>query len=902
MSEFTAYFSEVRYKFERHDEGESRFSYSKQAVTSQADRILYAHMNVFQRLTLWMEQHQSHRREQRHHRDHHRDQHRDQHRADHRATGIQPSWLDRYWTQVYGWIQQAQDPSQPHAFNLAQQIRQVLSPKVFRRKTQTSDRHLSILLLLVAILCITSAIGYRFYNEPQLAVNTIAPQTLKAPAPAQVTDEAATELMRQQARTKAIPALEIDAAATQAIAKNLERLLSQGDAWRKQAGAFPFVQPSVLSTVTQRYWVQVSESEWQAAIARVESIPHGSKADTQPPTPAKIAANTTDASSQELAVLELQAYRRTYAADDFALLKSKIVRSRQSYSRVAKQLQPATSPYETTPFYDVSLLALSDEEWGQTKAIVQQSLKRMLAQGISPGLPTPHLENAVKLQLEGSAPPPLIPLSQRLMLQVIQPNLIHDELLTKLRAERAAQEVADVTVSINKGQTITERGDRITSANFAVLDHFGMSRRGVNWWGLSAFAALVSAAIALLLWIERRFHSGLRRQDYLLILLLVLSTPLLLLSHLPATNLLAIALLIGSFYGSAVGGTTMVLLSILLPMGMVSGQPSLWISAGVGGVTGAIVAGRLRSREELAKWGGAIALLQGMVYLIVHLVLSPPTPVFGLLTLAGLQTLMGIAWSIVALGVSPYLEQGFDLITPVRLAELSSPNRPLLMQLAAKTPGTFQHTLLVATLAEAAARALGDCNVELVRAGALYHDIGKMHDPLGFIENQMGGTNKHDEIDDPWVSLDIIKKHVSEGLVMARRHRLPQAIQAFIPEHQGTMQIAYFYHAAMKRSQADHTIQVNEAEFRYAGPIPQSRETGIVMLADSCEAALRSLKDTSTEDALQMLNRILRARWQDNQLIDCGLRREEMPKIAETFVTVWLQFHHKRIAYPKPLG
>jgi membrane-associated HD superfamily phosphohydrolase len=175
-----------------------------------------------------------------------------------------------------------------------------------------------------------------------------------------------------------------------------------------------------------------------------------------------------------------------------------------------------------------------------------------------------------------------------------------------------------------------------------------------------------------------------------------------------------------------------------------------------------------------------------------------------------------------------------------------------------------------------------------------------MHDPLGFIENQMGGPNKHEtEIKDPWKSAEIIKKHVSEGLVMAKKHLLPTAIQAFIPEHQGTMLIAYFYHQAEQMAQADHSIIVNEADFRYAGPIPQSRETGIVMLADACEAALRSLKDINPEQALTMLNNILRARWQDNQLIDSGLTREEMTQIAEIFVEVWQQFHHKRIAYPK---
>jgi putative nucleotidyltransferase with HDIG domain len=299
--------------------------------------------------------------------------------------------------------------------------------------------------------------------------------------------------------------------------------------------------------------------------------------------------------------------------------------------------------------------------------------------------------------------------------------------------------------------------------------------------------------------------------------------------------------------------------------------------------------------------GGVVGITQGGVYLLLSLMLSPATiPVwYVVLTGAGLQTLLGVAWSIVALGVSPYLENLFDLVTPIRLAELSNPNRPLLKRLAAEAPGTFQHTLFVATLAEAAARALG-CNVELVRAGTLYHDIGKMHDPLGFIENQMGEPNKHDLINDPWKSAAIIKKHVTEGVVMARKCRLPKAIQAFIPEHQGTMPISYFYHQAKQRAKTDPNLQVSEADFRYDGPIPQSKETGIVMLADSCEAALRSLKDTTPEEALVMINRILRARWQDDQLVDSGLTRTEMTHIAEVFVKVWQQFNHQRIPYPKP--
>ena len=134
---------------------------------------------------------------------------------------------------------------------------------------------------------------------------------------------------------------------------------------------------------------------------------------------------------------------------------------------------------------------------------------------------------------------------------------------------------------------------------------------------------------------------------------------------------------------------------------------------------------------------------------------------------------------------------------------------------------------------------------------------------------------------------------------MARKCRLPGAIQAFIPEHQGTMLITYFYYQAQERAKEDPSIEVREEDFRYDGPIPQSRETGILMLADSCEAALRSLKDASYEEALAMVNRILRARWQDKQMVDSGLTRQDMSRIAEIFVRVWQQYNHKRIPYPK---
>lgn len=774
-----------------------------------------------------------------------------------------------------------------------------------RRKDITMRRrsHNSIHYVLAVVL-LTSAIGYRFYNEPQLAVGTIAPTTLRAPDLARVTDTASTEERRIAARLGAVPVLKVDQAVNQRIYQSLQQLLDEGDALRQKAGTFPFISTATLSTATQRYLRQSSNADWTAVITRVESgnPPNGATIRLPP----AVAGNGSVNSIQQLAILELENYRRTVSAEDFSTVKRLILQNRQSYDMALATLKVSASAggghNAGKSVYIDQVFNLTDTDWLAAKVEMRRILERVLTQGIAPGLPDQLLEDAVESQAIAEIPSAAVPLAVGTLMAALEPNLTQDVEQTRRQAEQAAQAVEPVEVSVRRGELIVGAGETITQADFVLLDHFGLSQRQINWLGLTGFAALISGGIALFLLVERRFHPGLRRRDYILIMLLMLTTPLLLALGLSVTSLPAIGLLVSSFYGSPLGVVVVLLLSIALPLGMeVSGR--LLIASAAGSLLGAVMAGRLRSREELALLGGAVGFTQASVYLLTSLILSAGTGSvwYSILMASVLQGLLGVAWSVVALGISPYLEQVFDLITPSRLVELANPNRPLLKRLAAEAPGTFQHTLFVATLAEAAARSLG-CNVELVRTGTLYHDIGKMHDPQGFIENQMGAPNKHDLIDDPWKSADVIKKHVTEGLVMARKYRLPKAIRAFIPEHQGTMLIAYFFHEAQQRSQQNPQIKVDEATFRYDGPIPQSRETGIVMLADSCEAALRSLKDATPEEALSMVNRILRARWQDNQLVDSGLHRSEMHRIAEIFVQVWQQFNHKRIAYPKAVS
>lgn len=775
----------------------------------------------------------------------------------------------------------------------------------------------SSVVFAIALITLTGVMGHKLYSQPQLQEGAMARETIVAPYTATVEDTQKTELLREAARENSRQWWMVDKRVNEAVEQNLAQLLQQGNEVRKTAGNFPFFDTEVLNISTQIYLRSASEDQWKQLKVALQSG-NQNVARGQKPKPLDV-ANTTDSAIQDTQAIDtitqdpnfkqslnqLQLYRSETSLTNLRSLIKRIESKRTLYAQAqAKLAEISNLKPAATVYNDSSVLDFSDESWSKIQMGILESAQLILAQGIHPGLPSENLEYVINLHLQKSES--LVPKESKiwatkLLVNILQPNLKKDEQQTELQASEAAAKIPPVMVKVNKSQLIVKKGQEITPWNLAVLEHYRLIRREVNWLGLSYLGSAVAAAIGIYAVVEKRLKIRLRQSDRLLVLLLTLSCPSLLVFGIPFTTWSAVGLLLGSFYGPTLGITVIGLLTaLLLPMGLTVGKTAI-IAGAAGGVLGSCMAQRLRSREELAVLGFGISLTEGGVYLLLKVLLGTAfTPTSYLVFQeAGLLALSGLGWSIVALGISPYLEKLFDLVTPIRLAELSSPNRPLLKRLATEAPGTFQHTLFVATLAEAAAKEL-KCNVELVRAGTLYHDVGKMHDPMGFIENQMGGPNKHEtEINDPWLSADIIKKHVSAGLAMARKHSLPTAIQAFIPEHQGTMQIAYFYHQAQQLAKEDKNLQIKDEDFRYDGPAPQSRETAIVMLADSCEAALRSLRDATPEKALNMVNNILRARWKDDQLLDSGLTRQEMSKIAEIFVTVWQQFHHKRIAYPK---
>jgi cyclic-di-AMP phosphodiesterase PgpH len=240
-------------------------------------------------------------------------------------------------------------------------------------------------------------------------------------------------------------------------------------------------------------------------------------------------------------------------------------------------------------------------------------------------------------------------------------------------------------------------------------------------------------------------------------------------------------------------------------------------------------------------------------------------------------------------------ERAFDITTDLSLLELSDTNRPLLKELSLRAPGTFNHALQVANLAEAAADAVG-ANALLVRVGALYHDIGKMLKPEYFVENQRPGENPHDHLK-PRMSALIIASHVKEGMELGRQYNLPERVLRFIPMHHGTTRIEYFYQKAVEQKGPEEA-QIHESEFRYPGPRPDSKETGILMLADSVEAASRSLSDPTHKRLESLVEHIFKVRSEDGQLDLTDLTFRDLNVTKETFLSILLGIYHVRLKYP----
>jgi putative nucleotidyltransferase with HDIG domain len=311
--------------------------------------------------------------------------------------------------------------------------------------------------------------------------------------------------------------------------------------------------------------------------------------------------------------------------------------------------------------------------------------------------------------------------------------------------------------------------------------------------------------------------------------------------------------------------------------------------------------GKAHERGRLIRAGFVGAIANAVVVLAMDLVaISLPggagADLRALLAHAAFALAGGIVSGVLAVGLAPLFE-GLGFVTDSKLLELASLNHPLLREMIVKAPGTYHHSMMVGSLAEAAADAIG-ANSLLVRVGAYFHDIGKTRKPQYFIENQPSAENPHDRLT-PSMSALVITSHVKEGIELGREFKLPHPIVDFIPQHHGTSLVSFFYNKALQTSDPDKGGP-NEDDYRYPGPKPQSKEAAIMMLADAAEAATRSLK-THTQGAISArVEKIVNKFVGEGQLDESPLTLRDLRKVSETFVQVLMGIHHHRIEYPQP--
>ncbi len=497
----------------------------------------------------------------------------------------------------------------------------------------------------------------------------------------------------------------------------------------------------------------------------------------------------------------------------------------------------------------------------------------------------------------------------------LRPTMAESQALTAQAQDRAAAAVVGVERTVVEGDLVVGEGEMVDALAAEALANLTPRGAGIEPESLGALviiAVSASAAFCVFLALWRPAEAASDRRVLLLALLVLLSIAAARLWFefaLPdgvnesldlMLPLAAGPVLVAALLSTGLGVTTGVLISLLVgiaaivlpdygtaPAGVSALRPlAFFLASSLGGV---FVASRA---QALAQYGltGPAAGLTGFLAGAAVWLLDPArvSDQLGWLALAALVTAALV--SVITIGAFSLLGALFGITTPMRLLELAQLQRPLLRRLQEEAPGTFHHSLLVATLSERAASLIG-ADPLLVRVGAYYHDIGKLHRPAMFIENQEG-TNPHDELE-PNESARVIISHVSGGEELARRDRLPPRIRDFILEHHGSRRVAYFY-----RKAAMSDPRVDAQDYTYPGPPPQSRETAIVMLADSCEAVVRASGEHEADRIGLLVDGVFDERLRERQLDHCDLTLSELRVISASFKQTLVGVHHQRIQYP----
>ena len=550
----------------------------------------------------------------------------------------------------------------------------------------------------------------------------------------------------------------------------------------------------------------------------------------------------------------------------------------------------------------LNILSLSDARW----QAVQQEAIVVLEQVMRNTIREDRVDNALRsvpALVSLDLPEDQAAIVAELVSGFVAPNSFYSEELTEAARDQAQEAIEPSTHSYVQGETVIPRGKVVTSTDLEALEQFGLIQPDIRWQDIVSTASLVLLmTILLLLYIRQKpsLLHDVRGLTLIIVLFLIflVSGRLIIEGHIVLPYifpLTAFSLVIAALFGAETAIIFTIPLAILYAYKLPNAiDVTLYFL--LSGICGALALGRAQ-RVTSFFWSGVAIAVVGAAVIVAYRLSLPTTDITGLGTLMGVALLNGVISPTLALFLQFFLAQFLGMTTALQLMEISRPDHKLLQHLLRNAPGTYQHSLQVANLAEQAADQIG-ADTLLTRVGALYHDVGKTVNPAYFIENQViGSPNPHDNLD-PEISAEIIIRHVTDGLELSRNYRLPRRIQDFIAEHHGTMLTRYQYVKAVESAGGDKS-KVDKYMFRYPGPRPQSRETAILMLADGCEARLRAERPDGKDELRNVIKEVVDNRLSSEQLDNTDLTLRDLDDIIESFTTTLRGIYHPRIEYPK---
>ena len=606
---------------------------------------------------------------------------------------------------------------------------------------------------------------------------------------------------------------------------------------------------------------------------------------------------------------------QVYSQPDPAIARRQIDRLRTALNSIAntradpmisydeKVAQLGTlSDLRLEPATITQILALPDFRWS---AISDDAL-RVLEQ-IMRGPVRDDNINTIQANLESVVSLALTEDQAAIVVQLVSPFVVANSFLslelTDAARQAARQSVQPITQTYVEGEIVVQRGQLLGDTDIEALQTLGLIRPTSPLLDDVGLGALVAVCMVFIGIYFNRRRPGYYNQNRSLLLISILMLGFLAFARLVIPNrtvlpylfpLPAFGILIATLFGTGGGLILAMVVSVLAAYGLPN-TLDLTLFYLLSSLIGILVLGKAH-RIGSFLWAGLAAALAGMSVIIAYRLPAGTLDPLGYITLLGAALINGIASASVALLLQYILAEFLGLTTALRLLEIARPDAPLLKYFLRSAPGTYQHSLQVANLAEQAAEKLG-MDTLLVRVGALYHDVGKSANPSFFIENQMpGNLNPHDDVDPETAAATVIA-HVHDSLALARKYRLPSRLQDFMREHHGTLLARYYYNAAVLAAGGD-TSRVDAAKYRYPGPRPRTRETALLMLADNVEARARSEPPRTEKEVSMVVQKAIDYCLSEGQLADTRFTFRDLASITEVFTVALTGLYHPRIQYP----